>query len=78
MYSLFVAIKLLIIPVVHFDVIVISHPGGMIDIEKKVNSCSCESRKRFGSVAPDRWSNSDSNSDLENDPGAANKKRLSL
>jgi len=49
-----------------------------IDIEKKVNSCSCESCKRFGSVAPDGWSNSDSNSDFENDPGAANKKRLSL
>jgi len=49
-----------------------------IDIEKKVNSCSLESHKRFGSVAPDGWSDSDSNSDFENDPGAANKKRLSL
>jgi len=27
-----------------------------VDIEKKVNSCSRESRKRFGSVAPDGWS----------------------
>ena len=49
-----------------------------IDIEKKVNSCSRESRKRFGSVSPDGWSDSDSNSDFENDPSAANKKRLSL
>jgi len=49
-----------------------------IDIEKKVNRCSRESHKRFGSVAPDGWSDSDSNSDFENDPGAANKKRLSL
>jgi len=49
-----------------------------IDIEKKVNSCSRESRKRFGSIAPDGWSDSDSSSDFENDPGAANKKRLSL
>ena len=49
-----------------------------IDIEKKVNSCSRESHKRFGSVAPDGWSDSDSNIDFENDPGAANKKRLSL
>ena len=44
----------------------------------KVNSCSRESRKRFGSIAPDGWSDSDSSSDFENDPGAANKKRLSL
>ena len=49
-----------------------------IDIEKKVNSCSRESRKRFGSIAPDGWSESNSGSDFENDPGAANKKRLSL
>jgi len=49
-----------------------------IDIEKKVNSYSHESRKRFGSFAPDGWSNSDSNSDFENDPSAANKTRLSL
>jgi len=49
-----------------------------IDIEKKVNSSSRESRKRFGPVAPDRWGDSNSNSDFENDPGAANKKQLSL
>jgi len=49
-----------------------------VDIEKKVNSCSRESRKQFGSVAPDGWSNGDSNSDFENDPGAAKKKKLSL
>ena len=49
-----------------------------MDIEKKVNSCSRESRKRFGSIAPDGWSDSDSSSDFDNDPGAANKKRLSL
>ena len=49
-----------------------------IGVENEVNSCSRESRKRFGSVAPDGWSDSDSSSDFENDPGAANKKRLSL
>ena len=49
-----------------------------IGVENEVNSCSCESRKRFGSVASDGWSDSDSSSDFENDPGAANKRRLSL
>ena len=38
-----------------------------IDIEKKVNSYSRESRKQFGSVTSDGYSDSDSNSDFEND-----------
>ena len=49
-----------------------------IDNEKKVNSCLCESCKRFGSVSPDGWRDSNSNNDFENDPSAANKKRLPL
>ena len=41
-----------------------------IDIEKQVRSCSRQSHKRFGSIAPDGWSDSD----FENNPRAANKK----
>ena len=41
-------------------------------------SCSCVSRKRFGSITPVGWSDSDSDFEKENDVKAVNTKGLSL
>ena len=48
------------------------------DNGKKVVSCSRVSQKRFGSTAPDGWSDSDSNFEKENNAKPVNTKRLSL
>ena len=48
------------------------------DNGKKVASCLHISRKRFGSIAPVGWSDSDSNYEKENDVKTINTKRLSL
>ena len=51
---------------------------GENDIGKKVASCLRISRKRFGSIAPVGWSDSDSNFEKDNDVKAINKEMLSL
>ena len=48
------------------------------DIGRKVASCSRASWKRFGSIASNEWSDSDSNFEKENDAKAASTNRLSL
>ena len=49
-----------------------------IDIGKKVASCLRISQKRFGSIAPVGWSDSNSNFEKDNDVKAINKEMLSL
>ena len=49
-----------------------------IDIERKVASCLRVSQKRFGSIVPDGWSDSDSDFEKENNAKAVNTNRLSL
>lgn len=49
-----------------------------IDVAKKVASCLPVSRKRLRSIAPDGWSDSDSDFEKENKAKVGNIKRLSL